>query len=157
MPVNPCGLPTDHPEVEGTSNYDANVDIIREIDPYTGTFKTWKSYAIDAKNLDMLYVNQVRYLLTTKNTGLSWEKLLELRRNMKAWEAAWMLGAFPPNMKNGQRRTCNTAYTPDTLQVKGWNMHENFDNFPPVGFKLAWIPEGFWNHYDVSWPKLKEW
>jgi len=153
MPTNPCGLPTDHPDTGGgTYNYDPNVDIVREVDPYTGTFKSWKSYAIDAKNLDMLYVNQLRYLLTTRNTGLPWEKVLEVKRNMKEWEKVWMANAFPYNL-----RTCGAIITPDTLPVKGWNMHENFDAFPPVGFNLTWVPEGFWRHYDMSWPRLKDW
>lgn len=155
MTLNPCNLPTNNPDTGIADSYDPNVDVVRVIDPYTGTFKPWKSYAIDAKNLDGLYVNQIRYLLTVGNTGLSWAKVLELKQNMKAWEAAWMAGAFPPNMKNGQRRTCNTEYNPDTLQVRGYNMHENFEAFPPVGFNPAWIPDGFWSHYDMSWPKLK--
>lgn len=153
MPTNPCGLPTNHPETGGgTTNYDPNVDVVREIDPHTGTFKSWKSYAIDAKNLDMLYLNQLRYLLTTRNTGLPWEKVLEAKHNMKDWERIWLANAFPYNL-----RTCGTNINPETLPVKGWNLHEYFEAFPPVGFNLAWIPEGFWRHYDESWPRLKEW
>jgi len=153
--LNPCGLPTDHPNVGGIPDqYDENVDKVRVLDPYTGTFKPYKSYAIDAKNLDMATINQVRYLLTPANTGLPWAKVLEIKRNVKAWESAYMSGAFPAPKK---KRTCSTDINPETLPVEGYNMHELFAAFPPVGFNLAWIPEGFWNHYDESFPKLKEW
>ena len=152
--INPCGLPTNNPDVSGgTSNYDPNVDDPKVIDPDTGTFKAWKTYAIDAKNLDGMYVNQIRYLLTTQNTGItSWDDLVALRLNMKEWEKVWMANAFPYNL-----RTCGTVINAKTLPVKGWNMHENFEHFPPRGFELRWIPEGFWDHYDESWPKLKDW
>lgn len=152
MPTNPCGLPTDHPEENGTDNFDPNVDVPKPVDPDTGTTETWKSYIGGWRSLDQRILKALRTRLTRKGMPpWSWDTVQGWAHDLLNWAAVYMNAQYPGSDRIGCL-PCGTSQGRDTYQFKDINLHVLWENEKPLWYEDEWddTPElsALWAEYD---------
>ena len=139
-----CGGPVND---QGKSNFDPNVDIPKEINPDTGTFKKWLTYVIDAKALDQLQLKVLRYALNHANPS----DADKLRDDLFEWGKRYILFRFPKKSWECGDDEPDAKSLPTKKDV---NLHKFWDAEHPEWWKDEWEKDDLWKHYDESYPKL---